>query len=213
LIIERADSNCGGSGRGSGQLFVDALDDVQRGGGAGLEDGHQRGALAIDADDVGLGRKAVANMSHVADVDHGAIHRFDGQVVQLVDHRGRGVGFDRVLERRRPSWCPAGTIRFCARWRLRHRSVKALRLHRVKIEIDLDLTLLAAVGVGERRAFDGGEPGADEVGSEIVELLFGKPLAGEAELEHRNAGGVVLDDEWRSCSGGQTAQQHLADSR
>ena len=34
-----------------------------------LQDGHQGGALAVDANDVGLWREAVAHMGHVADVD------------------------------------------------------------------------------------------------------------------------------------------------
>ena len=67
-------------------IVAHALDDVERGGRAGLQDVHHDGAAAIDAHDVGLRRVAVAHVGHVADVDHGAVHRLDGQVVQLIEH-------------------------------------------------------------------------------------------------------------------------------
>ena len=54
--------------------------------------------MAVHAHDVGLRRTAVAHMGHVADVDHSAVHGFDGQVVEVVDHRWGGVGLDRVLK-------------------------------------------------------------------------------------------------------------------
>ena len=58
----------------SGSCAAHAGDDVQRGGVARLQDGHQRGALAVDAHDVGLRRKAVAHIADVVDVDRRAVH-------------------------------------------------------------------------------------------------------------------------------------------
>ena len=140
---------------------------------------------------------AVAHMGHVADVDHRAVHRLDGQVVQVVDHRGRGVGLDRVLE---------AVDLHGARGRdqvLRGDGVdhiggrKPLGLQRVQIEVHLNLALLAAVGKGRLRALDGGQLGADVVLAQIVQLLLVQALAGKPQLQHGNAGGVVLDDEGR----------------
>ena len=58
----------------------------------------QGGALAVDANDVGLRREAVAHVGHVADVDHGAVDGADGQIVQLSDFCRSAVGFNLVLE-------------------------------------------------------------------------------------------------------------------
>ena len=57
------------------ELFVHPVDDVQRGGRAGLHDGHHDGAAAVHAHDVGLRRIAVAHVGHVADVDDRAVDR------------------------------------------------------------------------------------------------------------------------------------------
>ncbi len=67
------------------QLGANAADDVQRGGRADLHDAHQNGAAAVHPHDVGLRRTAVAHVGHVANVEDRAVHRLDGQVVQLVD--------------------------------------------------------------------------------------------------------------------------------
>ena len=52
---------------------------------------------AIDANDVGLRREAVADVSHIADVDHRAVDGLDGQVVQFRDERRSRVGFNGVF--------------------------------------------------------------------------------------------------------------------
>ena len=47
------------------QQRLDAVNDIERGRGAGLEDRHQHGARAVDAHQVGLRRRA---LMHVGDV-------------------------------------------------------------------------------------------------------------------------------------------------
>ena len=47
--------------------------------------------------------------------------------------------------------------------------------------------------------------------AEVVQLLLVEALAGESQLQHRHAGGVVLNDEGRRRAGRQRAQLHLAD--
>ena len=55
-------------------------------------------ALAVQADDVGLRREAVADGRDVAQVSGGAAHRLDGQVIQFLDGFGIAVEFHVVLE-------------------------------------------------------------------------------------------------------------------
>ena len=47
-----------------------------------LEDGHEHGAPAVAADDVGLHRVAHAHVGHVLDVDRHAVDRLDRDVVE-----------------------------------------------------------------------------------------------------------------------------------
>ena len=140
--------SCGGSWPfklGLAMIVAHALDDVERGGRAGLHDVHHDGAAAIDADDVGLRRIAVAHVGHVADVDHGAVHRLDGQVVQV--HRGR-EGAELVstwYSKRSSLMVPEGAMTFCAAMALTTSAGESPRAcKRVQIEIDHDLALLAA---------------------------------------------------------------------
>ena len=48
------------------QQRFDAVDDVERRGGAGLEDRHQHRARAVDADEIGLRRRALVHVGDVA---------------------------------------------------------------------------------------------------------------------------------------------------
>ena len=110
--------NCGGKlALDVGELGADAVDDVERGGRAGLQDAHQDGALAIDAHDVGLRRIAVAHVGHVADVDDRAVDRLDGQVVQLVDKLRARSWFRWRTRSGRSSWCRRARSGSARRWR------------------------------------------------------------------------------------------------
>ena len=107
---------------------------------------------------------------------------------------------------------PEGTIRFCAEMALTTSAGESpLACSACRSISTMDLALLAAVGKGRLRAFDGGQLGADGVGGQVVQLLLVEALAGEAQLQHRHAGGVVLDDEGRRGARRQAAQLHLAD--
>ena len=76
-----------------------AGDDVQRGSIAGFQDGHEGGALAVDAHDVGLRRKAVAHVGDVVNVDGGGPHGFDGKVIQFWHGLRRTVHIHFIFER------------------------------------------------------------------------------------------------------------------
>ena len=54
-------------------------------------------AVAVDMDDVGLRRVAVAHMGDVAHVDHGAVDRLDRQVAEIVESRRRVVELERIF--------------------------------------------------------------------------------------------------------------------
>ena len=84
-----------------------------------------------------------------------------------------------------------------------------MSLQSLWVDIYLDLALLAAVGKRSLCALNGGELGPDGVLAHVKELLLAESSAGEAEHQHRNAGGVVLDDEWRRCAWGKLAQLDL----
>jgi hypothetical protein len=53
--------------------------------------------------------------------------------------------------------------------------------------------------------------GADEVVSQVAELLPGKAFAPQAELDHRHVGGVVADNQRRRDPGRQRLDQRLTD--
>ena len=74
-------------------------DDVQRRGAAVLEDRHQGPAVAVAADHRGLRVEAVADLRHVAEVDHYAAGVLDGNVVEGRRRGGAVVEADGVLLR------------------------------------------------------------------------------------------------------------------
>ena len=81
-----------------GELLLDAGDDVERRGRAVLQDRHQHRARAVDVDDVGLRRVAVAHVRDVADIDRRAVDDLDRQVAEIVDRARRVVELHRVFE-------------------------------------------------------------------------------------------------------------------
>ena len=82
----------------AGDDCVHVPDDVQGRRRAGLHDVHHDGAAAVDPDNVGLWRTAVAHVGHIADIDHRPVHCLYGHVVQSIENRGRGVGLHLVLK-------------------------------------------------------------------------------------------------------------------
>src|SRR5580698_1637066 len=82
------------------QLRANAFCNVQRRSIAGLDDGQQRSSLAVDAHDIGLRRKAVAYMRHIADINHCAVDGTNRQVIQLGYSGWSAVGFNLIFELR-----------------------------------------------------------------------------------------------------------------
>ena len=69
----------------TGQFRLDRVNDVDGGGAAIAQDGHERAAVAVDADDAGLDGGAVAHLGDVAHINGGAVDDADRKVVELFD--------------------------------------------------------------------------------------------------------------------------------
>ena len=91
LVRQRLDLEFRGKLRlDSRQQTFDSGNDVQGRSVPGFLDGEQRCPLAIHPHNVGLGRKSVAHVGHVTDVNGRVAHPFDGKVVQF-GHRLRAA--------------------------------------------------------------------------------------------------------------------------
>ncbi len=72
------------------QQRFDAVDHVERRGGAGFQDGHQDCARAVDAYEIGLRRRSLMHVGHVAHEDDGVVDLAHRQLVDpLQQHRAR----------------------------------------------------------------------------------------------------------------------------
>ncbi len=167
--------------------------DIQRRGVPRFQHRHQRSALPIGTDDIGLGREAVANMCNVANKDGSAVDHLDWRVIQFVNFVRAAVDLDVVLELPhlgRARWQDQVLIADGVSYVRRRQS---FRLQSLGIQVYLDLALLTAIRVGNRRAFYGDQLWAKEVLSEVIEFLLGESLSGEGQLKDRNAGRVVCE--------------------
>jgi len=84
-------------------------------------------------------------------------------------------------------------------------------LEEVGTEIDHDLALFSAVRKRNNGAGNSDELRAEEILAEVVELLLGEAFAGEAELQDRDAGGAVIDDQRRKRARWQLPKNGLRD--
>ena len=173
------------------QQAAHLLDDVERGGVANLQDAEQRAALAIAADDVGLRRKAVAHVRHVVHVDGAVADGLDRKIVELLNGLGAGIQADVIFELA-DLRSAGGQNQVLGAHGVHHIGRRqAFGLQQRGLKIDHHLALLSAIGPRDGRALHGGELGADEVGGVIEQLLLGKALAGQRELQDGDAGGAV----------------------
>src|SRR6185295_7599288 len=131
-------------------LLLDAGDDIQRRDRARLQHHHQHRAIAVDVNDVGLRRVAVAHTGDVAHIDHGAVDGLDRQVAEVFYYERRIVELDDIFE-------AADLLRAdLGDQVLRGQRIgdvlpgQAARLQGGGIEIDLHLTLLAAERIRDR---------------------------------------------------------------
>ena len=186
-----------------------AADDVQCGSGTGLIHAHEHAALPVGANDIGLRRKAVADVGDLAHVDGGAVHGFYRQVVQFLHGLGSAVEFHDVLD-------GAHLHRAGGQQKiLRVDGVddvvrgKPFGLERLRVEVHGDEPLFSAVWIGQGRALHGGQLGANEIVAEVKERLLAKVIAGQTDLNHRNGGRGIDGHERGSGSRRQGAQDGL----
>jgi hypothetical protein len=84
---------------------------------------------------------------------------------------------------------------------------------RILVEVDLHLARRAAIGVRKLGACDRGELRPDEVLGEIEELDLRKRVAGQRQLDDRNARGVVGQDDRRRGPLGKLLENCLRNRR
>ena len=93
---------------------------------------------------------------------------------------------------------PAGKVRFWALTALTtSQRRQPLGQQLCRVDIDHDLPVLAA---RRRRQGDAGDRRqllADPIDAVVIELLFAERVGAQADLQHRDAGGVVLHDDRR----------------
>ena len=198
---------------GVDDLLLDAGDDIERRCRACLQHHHQNGPGAVDMDDVGLRRIAVADLGHVADVDRCTVDDLDRQVAEVFEFARRVVELDVVFE-------VANLLRADRRNQvLRSERIgdvlsrQAECLHRVRIDVELDLALLAAERPRDRRAGHRDERRAQLVGGDVEHVLFGQPLAAQCELNDRHGRGAVVQDQRRRRTCGQLPEHGLRNGR
>ena len=193
------------------QPLLDAGDDRQRRGRSVLEHLQQHRTIAVDMDDVGLRRIAVAHLRDVAHVDHRPVDRLDRQVAEFVELRGRVVELHRIFvgadllgAGRRDQVLGGERVGDVL-------SRQASGLQGGGIEVDLDLAQLAAERVGDRRARHGDERGAHLVDADVGQPLFGEAFARQRHQHDRHGRGVVIEDQRRRRAGRHRFDQGLRD--
>ena len=138
--------------------------------------------MPILAYQVGLHRVAIANLSHIANIDGRAVNCLDRKIVEHRSHVRARVQTNVVLSvaefrgsRRQHQTLGVDGVADIG-WR------HTLRVQRVGIEVHHDLARLATVRQGQRRALHGRELQSHGVGREIVQLSFGQRPAVDSNL-------------------------------
>ena len=187
--------------------------DLQRGGLAVLVDRHQAAAVAVLPHNVGLRRKAVADMRHVAHVERGAVDGLHRHVVQPGDGAPAAVHLHVVFQRAQfdGSGGKNQVLRIDGVDDVEGRKIVGLQLRQV--EVHLDLPDLSAVRVGRGAARDGGQEVPQKTFAQVEDLLLGQNLAAEAELNDRGGGGVIGNHQRGRGARRQAAHRDLGDGR
>src|SRR5271165_367884 len=138
-----------------------------------------------------------SDMAEIPDENRGAVGVFDWNVVQVVDGRRYCIGAHGVLGVADFRGA-GGQGQVLGVDGVRHiERGQPLGQQLCRVEIDHDLAIFAA---GRRRkgdAVDRRQPLPQIVEAVIIELLFVEGIGTKTDLQHRDAGGVVLHDERR----------------
>ena len=148
------------------------------------------------------------DVSDVPQKDHGAIHDLDGDVIELCDGLGAAVQVDVVFAIANfggALWLDKVLgIDSVDHFGPGDASLEQL----LRVEVDAHQAILAAIGPGQFRSFNGRQTRAQEVGSQVGQLLLGQTLTGQPDLQNGNIRGAVSDQK-RGCRAGR----HSADGR
>ena len=191
--------------------FLYSIHNGEGGRAADFVDRHQGAAHAILAHDVGLRRKAVADVGHVAHVDGRAVHRLDRQIVQFRDGLRTAVHLDLIFQRPYLGGAAGGNQILRVDGINNVGGRKTVGLQPRQVEVNLDLAYLAAVGIGRGRAMYGGQLVAQKVLAQVEQHLLGNGLAAESKLHHRRGRCRVGDDQRRRGPWRQAAHRGLHD--
>src|SRR5579872_24175 len=100
LVSQRIYVQLWGQARGNlWQQRLHAGNDVESRSLPALQHSQQNRPLPIHPHDIGLWRKPVPDIRHIANVDGGVPHRLDGQLIQFGNRTGGAVGINRILKR------------------------------------------------------------------------------------------------------------------
>jgi hypothetical protein len=114
LVEQFLDLETGRRGRTSRlKRFPDAVDDLEHGGIAILDDAQEHRTPAILAYYVLLNQPAVMDLANVLHEDGRAIHHLDRNIVEIIDAGRRSIGANGVLGIANLR-VPEGKVRFCA---------------------------------------------------------------------------------------------------
>ena len=165
-----------------GQQGFDPIDDAEGRGRARLEDRHQHRPRSVDADQVGLRRRAIVHERDVVNVNDRAVDLFQREIVDPVEQDGTGVQRDVPVELA-DLFVPGRDDEV-----LRRDGVDDIvgrnigRLHGLLIEIDLNLQDFAAIRGRHRGARDGGQLRTNEVLTAIEQVHLRQLFARKREL-------------------------------
>jgi hypothetical protein len=202
----------GAAARATSRTFRTPFHDGQRRSVAVLDDAQQNGPFAVLAHDILLHCRGIPDLPDVLQKDGCAIGELDRDVVESLDRRGHRIGEDRVL-----LLADLGQAR---------RQRQVLGIHRVddvgrrqalglqlrRVDIDHDLPVFSAVRSRERDARDRGQLLAQVVVAVVVELLLVEIVGSQAELQDRNARGIVAHDD-RGLDAGRQQHAYVVCSR
>src|SRR3546814_14740575 len=80
-------------------------------------------------------------------------------------------------------------------------------------DLDLDLSGLAAERVRDTGARHRHQLRAHQIEAEVAEVLLGKALTGQRELDDRHRRGVVVEDQWLRGAGRDSARKRVVSGK
>ncbi len=172
-------------------------------------DGQKSALVAVDYDDICLGREPVAHIGNVLQVDGRGAHSAHREVVEPGHHVWAGVDADGVFlkadlhrTRRRDEVLPGNGGGHVAGRQLPGKEL-------LGVEIDDDLALFTAERKRQLCAAHRRETRPKEVRCDVVDLLLGQRWAGDCELENRGIGRAVLEYAWGRRAGRKGSEKGL----